>query len=166
MEIKVFNKNTLTNTQCEDCIILIKRRFKERWFIERNDVTNVVLQNRVNAIALENNKVVGILGLEKTGELVNGCADEAFNGIFLLAKLAKELVKIHKKTTFLYFALFPNTDLAIPLSSYYATKGYLHLSHKEIKKTYNGTVLSLKRIELFTKNRITKTELLNQLKEK
>ena len=165
MEIKIYKENTLSDIICKECIVLVKRRFKERWDIDRDDITISLIQNRINAIAFKNNEVVCILGLEETGELMNGCSKENVNGIYLLAKLAKELVKINDKSTFLYFALFPNTDLAIPHSSFIATKGFLSISNEVVKKNYKGNVLSLKRIELFTKKRINKTELINLLKE-
>jgi len=165
MILKVFKKSALDEEHCKICISLIRRRFKKRWGIDRKDITIEMIQCRINAVAYDGNRIVGFLGMEDTGELVNGCAEKEINGIYLLAKLARKIVEENQGNAYFYFAYFPIKDLAIPYSSFIATKGYLSISSKIIRKKYDNKEISLRKIKLFTDERISKSELLKKLKE-
>ncbi len=163
--LEVYNINELDNETCMQINTLIQDRFKDRWGVERTDVTNESILNRINAIAFDKSEIVGVLGLEQSGEFVNGCSIKTVNGIYLLANLANKIYDIYSQKIHLYFAFFPKIDLAIPLSCYMATKGYLSIDEEKITKRYLNNEITFKRLNLFTTSKISKQEFIKQLQK-
>jgi len=162
-EIKIFDKNTLDSVSVKKIHTLIITSFHTRWGINRNDVTDDLIKSRLCAVAFENSEIIGYAGLEDSGEFVNGCSVEGINGIYLLASMVKKLLKYSGMKGFLYFAFSPKIDKAIPLTAYFATDGHLSISNEIVIKDYDSKKITLHRLNFFSENKISKTELLNQL---
>jgi hypothetical protein len=90
----------------------IVRRFKDVWGIDRgNEITLASIQNRRNLIALEGSEVVGWLGVNEDGEIVNGCGGPGRSS-YILITLLKHLFEDSLSVSHQFYAFVPIDYLA------------------------------------------------------
>lgn len=100
MEIKYYPSGTLSSEQIRSGLEFIHRRFFEEWSINRIDINGKTLRNRANVLLHDNNNLIGWLGIESDGEIVNCCIDEKYNGVYLLQMLIKKAYDSFPQTHF------------------------------------------------------------------
>jgi hypothetical protein len=93
MEIKYYPSGTLSSEQIRSGLKFIRRRFFEDWSIKRIDVNFNTIKNRVNILLYDRENLIGWLGIESDGEIVNCCIDEKYDGVYHLQELIKEAYK-------------------------------------------------------------------------
>ncbi|MCK5831743.1 MAG: hypothetical protein KAH20_15725 [Methylococcales bacterium] len=82
----------------------ICRRFKDEWSINRTDISYEIINNRKNIIVVNKSSIVGYLGIEADGELVNGSIEKGKGllGIKRLQALIELAVRTKKNNVNLY----------------------------------------------------------------
>lgn len=81
--------NGLSREEIAEGLSFIRQRFLAEWQIQRDDVTEELLQRRGNLRLLSAGGLAGWLGIEDTGELENGCIDVEGKGASYLARLIR-----------------------------------------------------------------------------
>lgn len=101
MKPEYYHPDTLTKVQIRLGIDFILRRFKEEWSVDRTaDINEIKLKKRANVLLYDSGNLVGWLGIEEDGEIVNCCIEKGYNGIDCLQKLIKEAYKSFPNKSF------------------------------------------------------------------
>ncbi len=91
MKIKYYPPETLSSEQVRLGLKFIQRRYFEEWSVNRTDDIDVnKIKKRANVLLYDRKNLIGWLGIESDGEIVNCCIDEKYNGVYYLQMLIKE----------------------------------------------------------------------------
>ncbi len=85
-----YSCHTMESQLVDIGLSFIRRRFSESWGIFRSDVDYDRIYNRSNIVLTKNGEIVGWLGLEADGELVNACIEKGMYGVPLLERMIRD----------------------------------------------------------------------------
>lgn len=144
MEIRYYPPETLTSEQIRLGLKFILRRFFEEWSVNRTiDISANQIKKRVNVLLYDRESLIGWLGIESDGEIVNCCIEKNFKGVYYLQLLIKEAYKSFPQDRF--YAHVPMKQLG-SACAFIKTGMKLDKPPKiEIKK-YKGKLIKLVRL--------------------
>jgi len=91
----------------------ICRRFNDEWSIDRTDISYEIINVRENIVLFDEQSVIGYLGIEADGELVNGSIEKGLMGVKRLQSLIELAVKKKNNRTFYAFVPIDKTGSAV-----------------------------------------------------
>jgi hypothetical protein len=142
--VRSYNPGELSEDLARHGKSYIVQRFHDTWGIDRsNEITLDSIHNRRNLIALEGSEVIGWLGVNEDGELVNGCGGPGHSS-YILIMLLKHLFHDMPPQLRQYYALVPIDYLA---SAACCIKAGMHLPDsipaEFVAKAYGSKVVTL-----------------------
>ncbi len=156
MKLTYYSPESLTNLQIRLGIKFIIRRFNEEWSVDRTeDINESKLKNRANVLLYDEENLVGWLGIESDGEIVNCCIEKGYNGVDCLQKLIKEAYKSFPKKSF--YAHVPTERLS-SASAFIKTGMKLDKTPQSKILKYNGESIKLVRLRFEKTKKVFKIE--------
>ena len=156
MKPEYYHPETLTKVQIRLGIEFILRRFKEEWSVDRTaDINESKLKKRANVLLYDSGNLVGWLGIEKDGEIVNCCIEKGYNGVDCLQNLIKEAYKSFPKKSF--YAHVPTERLSSAIAFIKTGMKLDETPQSKILK-YNGESINLVRLRFEKTRKVFKIE--------
>jgi hypothetical protein len=150
MRIETYRPDQIPDEIAEAGRTYILQRFMDEWHIDRKDeISKESIINRTNLVAFDNSSIIGWLGVNADGELVNGCAGPNGQAGAVLLRLIKQAIS--QESPKQYYAYTPIDYLS---SAYICISAGLQLS-KDIqeqvtRKAYKNRIVTLAKLVLET----------------